>query len=61
MSNRPQGQSHQPQPSSEPDASMRPASAWIKPVLSVYGDVRQLTMGPTPGVGESGGPGTFKP
>lgn len=31
---------------------------WAKPVLSVYGDVRQLTMGVSPGIGESGHEGT---
>lgn len=60
MPNRLQGQFHQPQPTPEPDASTPPTSAWTKPVLSVYGDVRRLTMGPTPNVGESGSPGTLK-
>ena len=34
---------------------------WTKPVLTVYGDVRQLTMGPTPGTGESGQPTILRP
>jgi hypothetical protein len=49
-------------PTAEPDsapawtsASSAPEAApWTKPLLSVYGDVRQLTMGVTPGAGESG-------
>lgn len=28
--------------------------AYEKPVLIVYGDVRDVTLGPTPGLGESG-------
>lgn len=39
-------------------ASTRP---WSRPELIVYGDIRQLTMGPTPGVGESGNPAVFRP
>ena len=34
---------------------------WVRPRLEHYGDVRQLTLGPTPGVGESGNPAIFKP
>lgn len=31
-------------------------ATWIKPVLVAYGDVRQLTMGVSTGVAESGPP-----
>ena len=48
-------------PTTQQPQSAEPRPRWQKPQLQVYGDVRQLTMGPTPGVGESGGPGTFKP
>lgn len=33
---------------------------WTKPTLLVYGDIRQLTMGPSPGTGESGNPVNFR-
>lgn len=29
---------------------------WAQPTLVVHGDLRELTMGPTPGGGESGQP-----
>jgi hypothetical protein len=29
---------------------------WARPTLVVHGDLRELTMGPTPGQGESGAP-----
>ena len=53
-------------PTAEPDsapawtsASSAPEAApWIKPLLSVYGDVRQLTMGTSLPPGESGSGGT---
>ena len=32
-----------------------------KPRLIHHGDVRDVTMGPTPGIGESGNPTTFRP
>ncbi len=38
---------------SEVDAA--PATSWTKPALVAFGDIRQLTMGVTPGVLESGG------
>jgi hypothetical protein len=52
--------SHLVQPGTALDEAARRSSAWTKPVLVVYGDVRQLTMGPTPGIGESGNPGVLK-
>lgn len=30
------------------------APGYVKPVLLAYGDVRDVTLGPTPGLGESG-------
>ncbi len=53
-------------PTAEPDsapawtsASSAPQVAlWVKPVLSVYGDVRQLTMGLSLPAGESGNEGS---
>lgn len=52
-------------PTAEPDsapgrtsASSAPSARWKKPVLSVYGDVRQLTMGTSLPPGESGSGGT---
>ena len=44
-----------PGPALTSNASASRAPLWTKPVLSVYGDVRQLTMGLSPGVTESGG------
>ena len=32
-----------------------------RPRLVLWGDLRDLTLGPSPGVGESGNPGMFKP
>ncbi|MFK7955102.1 MAG: lasso RiPP family leader peptide-containing protein [Lysobacterales bacterium] len=32
-----------------------------QPKLTPRGDVRDVTLGPTPGVGESGNPGTLRP
>lgn len=32
---------------------------WERPRLTAYGDLRELTMGGTPGSGESGGGGTM--
>lgn len=41
--------------------SAEPRPRWQKPQLEVHGDVRQLTMGPTPGVGESANAGIYRP
>ncbi|GMU65528.1 MAG: hypothetical protein AMXMBFR36_18020 [Acidobacteriota bacterium] len=43
--------------SSWPDAERRP---WAPPRLRVLGELRGVTMGPSPGVGESGNPGLFR-
>jgi len=32
---------------------------YSKPNLEKLGDLRSLTLGPSPGAGDSGGPGTF--
>ncbi|MEO8277850.1 MAG: hypothetical protein ABI639_16670 [Thermoanaerobaculia bacterium] len=37
-------------------AAVSLAPEWKKPLLSIYGDVRQLTMGASPTTGESGNP-----
>ncbi len=31
-----------------------------RPKLTLWGDLRDLTMGPSPGIGESGNPALFK-
>jgi hypothetical protein len=49
-----------PSPSPSFKASLPAVSSWSKPVLSVYGDVRQLTMGTSPGMGESAQPNNFR-
>lgn len=36
------------------------ASTWEKPVLRVYGDIRELTMGTSPATGESQLPLQFR-
>lgn len=33
--------------------------SWARPALTVHGDLRELTMGPSPGLGESGNPLTL--
>lgn len=43
----------------EAEVRLAPPS-WQKPVLTVHGDVRELTMGPSPNSGESGNPLTFR-
>lgn len=41
-----------------PKASKR---FYSPPVLEIFGDIRDVTLGPSPGVGESGAPVMFKP
>ena len=47
------------------DKGKKPAAKTRKPYrppqLIPRGDVRDVTLGPTPGVGESGNPGTLRP
>jgi len=38
------------------DAGAQPDRRWETPRLTVHGDLRELTMGPTPDEGESGFP-----
>ena len=48
-------------PTAEAPASGRLRSPfWTKPVLTAYGDLRQLTMGTSPATGESGNPLNFR-
>ena len=35
--------------------------AYQRPQLEVLGDIRDLTLGGSPGIGDSGNPGNFKP
>jgi hypothetical protein len=53
-----------PEVQAEPKRSPTPAETlggrsrrnWTRPTLTVHGDLRQLTMGPSPALGESGNP-----
>lgn len=38
-----------------------PKKTYRRPRLTLWGDLRDVTLGPSPGVGESGNPGMFKP
>lgn len=38
----------------------QPLPSYQKPVLHCYGDVRDITLGPTPGLGESGNEFTMR-
>lgn len=42
----------------EPDRRGR--KSYRKPQLVLWGDLRGLTLGPSPGIGESGNPALFK-
>ncbi|MCH9649839.1 MAG: lasso RiPP family leader peptide-containing protein [Deltaproteobacteria bacterium] len=42
-------------------ASVVQKRPYSPPVLEVFGDIRDVTLGPSPGVGESGAPSMFKP
>jgi len=37
----------------------KPLKPYLKPALEELGDLRAVTLGPTPGFGESGSPGTL--
>ena len=41
-------------------ADGQPVPSYEKPVLICYGDVRDITLGPTPGLGESGNEFTMR-
>ncbi|MEM6576740.1 MAG: hypothetical protein AAF736_20895 [Pseudomonadota bacterium] len=47
------------EPERKPAAKTR--KPYRRPELIPRGDVRDVTLGPTPGVGESGNPGTLRP
>ena len=34
---------------------------YLRPTLRCYGEIRDVTLGPSPGTGESGNPGVFRP
>lgn len=50
-------------PEERPPPPIGPGSrrAYAAPAVRVLGDIRDVTMGPTPGIGESGGALVFKP
>lgn len=56
----PKAKTHFAVPESGPapttEATEAPRTSWARPELSAYGDMRQLTMGPSPNPGESGDP-----
>lgn len=45
----------------KPAADAPQRRPYRKPELTRRGDVRDVTLGPTPGIGESGNPGTLRP
>jgi hypothetical protein len=47
-------------PKSADGSGDRTRRTWTRPTLTIHGDLRQLTMGPSPGVGESANPLTFR-
>lgn len=47
-------------PGSERAAPAPAKKAYTPPQLAVFGDVRDVTMGVSPGVGESGNPVIFR-
>lgn len=49
------------EPLRAPSAEGRLKKPYRKPQLTLWGDLRDLTLGPSPGIGESGQPGLFKP
>ena len=53
--------SNQQKPTPPSDSGVQPKKRYQKPRLTHRGDVRDVTMGPTPGVGESGNPTNFRP
>lgn len=64
MQNRPQAHDAAVQPDAGPvrvSGPATPGAPWEKPVLSVHGDVRQLTMGVSTPPGESGNEGSRRP
>lgn len=45
----------------EPASPASRKKPYRRPRLVLWGDLRDVTLGPSPGVGESGTPGMFKP
>lgn len=41
-------------------ARSRERKPWTRPRLRAHGDLRGLTLGPSPGLGESGNPAAFR-
>lgn len=50
----PRSAAPQPAPPEEPATLTGGKLPWSLPELTLHGDLRGLTMGPTPGTGESG-------
>ena len=48
-------------PAANGSSGERQRKPYERPQLTHRGDVRDVTMGPTPGVGESGNPTNFRP
>lgn len=58
---KPSNQPNRTEAEKSPTPDSPPAApAWERPRLVVHGDLRQLTMGPTPGQQESGNPDNFR-
>ena len=47
-------------PSVASDVTTAAKKPYAKPRLIPYGDLRTLTLGPSPGIGESGNPAVFR-
>ncbi len=45
----------------DPAGEVRERAVYHGPRLELLGDIRELTMGGSPGVGDSGSPGTQQP
>ncbi len=55
-----QGQLPAPENASAPEEPTSRRRDYAPPVLREYGDLRTLTLGPSPGLGESGNPAVFR-
>ncbi len=49
-----------PEPRLERELSTLAKKPYSPPRLITYGDLRTLTLGPSPGIGESGNPAVFR-
>ena len=45
----------------QPEVAGQNRRAYARPRLEVLGDIRDLTLGGSPGVGDSGNPANFEP